>query len=76
MQDKLILLRKKNNITQREIADLLGISEKQYSYKENGKAKFNGDEMFAIAKYFNLLVDDIFLPTIHQNGEILKAKGE
>lgn len=74
MQDKLILMRKKTNTTQEKLAELLGISKKQYSYKENGKAKFNGDEMFVIASYFGVLVDDIFLPTIHQNGENAKKE--
>ncbi len=71
MQSKLIILRKEKKVTQEELANLLGISVKQYGYKEIGKAKFNGDEMFKIAKYFNLTIDDIFLPSYHQNGEII-----
>ena len=69
MQSKLIILRKQKKIKQDVIANMLGISVKQYSYKENGKAKFDGDEMFKIAEYFKLKVDDIFLPTYHQIGE-------
>lgn len=69
MQSKLILLRKEQKIPQRTLANLIGISLKQYSYKENGKTKFNGDEMFEIAKFFNKQIEDIFLPTFHQNGE-------
>ncbi len=74
MQSKLIILRKQRKISQETIANLLGISMKQYSYKENGKAKFDGDEMFQIADYFNLRVDDIFLPSYHQNGELSDKK--
>lgn len=70
MQEKLILLRKQRGTTQRELADILGITPKQYGFKENGKSKFNGDEMFKIADYYNLKIDDIFLPTIHQFGEL------
>ena len=70
MQSKLILLRKEQKITQNELAQLLGITTKQYGSNELGKTKFNGDEMFKIAEYFNLKVDDIFLPTTHQNGEL------
>ena len=69
MQEKLLILRKQNNITQDEIARMLGISVKQYNYKENGKSKFNCDEMFKISNYFNKKIDEIFLPTTHQNGE-------
>lgn len=72
MQEKLLLLRKQNNITQKELAELLGITTKQFCSKENGKVKFNGDEMFKIADYFKLKVDDIFLPTTHQNGELFE----
>ncbi len=69
MQSKLLLIRKENKITQAYLANLLGITSKQYSAKELGKVKFNGDEMFTIANFFNKKVDDIFLPTTHQNGE-------
>lgn len=69
MQEKLLLLRKKNNITQETLAKLIGITAKQYGNKERGMVKFDGDEMFKIADYFKLKVDDIFLPTTHQNGE-------
>ena len=69
MQDKLILLRKKTGTNQKELAKLLNISVKQYGFKETGRTKFNGDEMFLIAQHFKLKVEDIFLPTTHQNGE-------
>ena len=70
MQDKLILLRKQRGVAQKELSDVLGITPKQFSQKELGKSKFNGDEMFKIADYFNLKIDDIFLPTTHQNGDL------
>lgn len=62
MQNNLILLRKNNNITQKKLAIFLSISEVQYGKKEKGIAEFTQDEMFKIADYFNLKVDDIFLP--------------
>lgn len=76
MQEKLIILRKQKNITQKELSDLIGITTKQYGLKENGISKFNGDEMFKIADYFEMKIDDIFLPTVHQNGDNLKEKKE
>lgn len=69
MQEKLIIIRKQKDLTQKELANLIGITPKQYGLKENGDCKFNGDEMFKIADFFNMKVDDIFLPTTHQNGE-------
>lgn len=68
MQEKLLLIRKNKKIPQREMADLLGISTNQYNLKENGKYNFDCDEMFQIADYFKMKIDDIFLPTTHRNG--------
>ena len=61
MQEKLILLRTEKGIKQKTLATILGITP---------KVKFNGDEMFLISGYFKLPIDQIFLPTIHQNGEL------
>lgn len=70
MQEKLILLRKSKKVSQEKLARIINISPKQFSLKEIGTYKFNSDEMFKIAEYFNMKLDDIFLPTYHQNGEI------
>lgn len=74
MQTQLMVLRKERKVNQETLANLLGISVKQYGYKENGKSKFNGDEMFLIADYFNLKITDIFLPSYHQNGELIQKE--
>lgn len=68
MQERLIILRKKKNVTQRQLADLLGISVKAYGFKELGKTEFTMNEMFLIAKYFSKNIDEIFLPSLLQNG--------
>lgn len=68
MQDKLILIRKKTGTSQEKMAKLLGINPKTYSYKELGKNEFSMNEMFKIAKYFNMHIEDIFLPSLLQNG--------
>lgn len=70
MQEKLIILRKKENVSQETLANLIGITVKQYGAKENGKARFYVDETFKIANYFGLSVEDIFLPSNHQIGEL------
>ncbi|MCT7752238.1 MAG: helix-turn-helix domain-containing protein [Lactobacillus iners] len=63
MQWKLIKLRKERKITQKDLADFIGISESSYINKETGKFQFKQNEMFMISNYFNKKVDDIFLPT-------------
>lgn len=60
MQEKLILLRKRNKVTQKEIANLLNISPKTYSLKEMGKVQFKQNEMYSIAKFFNEDINNIF----------------
>lgn len=68
MQKKLILLMKENGITQRKIAEIIGISEKQVGCKLKGETNFLGDEMFAISNFFQLPIEEIFLPSMYQNG--------
>lgn len=68
MQDNLILLLKKNNLSQRWLAEFLSVSDKQIGKKLNGEAPFKSDEMFKIANYFNKSIDEIFLPRMYENG--------
>lgn len=68
MQEKLIMLRKKEGVTQETLSKLLGINPKTYSSKELGKTQFSMNEMFIIAKYFNMEIEDIFLPSLLHNG--------
>lgn len=68
MQKKLILLLKENNITQRKLAEIIGISEKQIARKLKGETNFLGDEMFKISDFFGLPIEEIFLPSMYQNG--------
>lgn len=55
-------------MTQAEIADYLGISTKTYRSKELGNSEFTMDEMFKIAKLFNMRIDDIFSPREYRVG--------
>ena len=68
MQYKLIMLRKKNGITQDTMGKLLKIASKTYASKETGKTEFTMNEMFEISNYFKLNIEDIFIPRILQNG--------
>ena len=62
MQEKLLVLRKKMGISQRELASYLGISLKSYSMKERGDRQFTLDEMFKLRDFFGLGIEDIFMP--------------
>ena len=69
VQEKLIRLRKVYNVTQKELAEYLKITDRTYQNKESGKTAFSSDQMFALAMYFKKPIEDIFLPSTHQNGE-------
>lgn len=68
MQGKLILLMKEKNITNRELASKIGISEKQLGLKLKGETDFKSSEMFKISKIFHRNIDEIFLPSMYENG--------
>lgn len=69
MQSILLMLRKEQKkATQQEVANYLGISVATYRAKELGRREFTQDEMFALSKYFERPIDQIFLPRNYQNG--------
>lgn len=53
MQRLLIGYRKERGETQKDVADLLGVSEESYRNKELGKTQFKMDEMFVLASHYN-----------------------
>ena len=69
MQLLLYDLRKnQNKLTQKDIAQYLGISTKSYRDKEKGKQEFTQDEMFKLSIFFKKPIDKIFLPREFQFG--------
>ena len=61
MKNNIRLLREKNNLTQQDLADTLGVSRQTIISLENGK--YNPSIMLAygIAKTFNLKIEEVFL---------------
>ncbi|WP_086348661.1 helix-turn-helix transcriptional regulator [Candidatus Enterococcus clewellii] len=69
MQSRLSKIRKNYlGMTQKEVAEMLGISPHSYSRKERGLCEFTQDEMLLLYKKTGLSIHYIFLPTKHQNG--------
>lgn len=68
MQGKLILLMKENNITNKQLAQILSISEKQIGKKIRGECDFKSKECFILSEYFNKSIEEIFLPSMYENG--------
>ena len=69
MQEKLLLLRKRRNFSQKFVADELGLSVTQYGAKERGEYEFTSDEMFKAKELFGVHLEDIFTPRSHQNDD-------
>lgn len=68
MQEKLLVIRKREKLSQKDVAMKVGISVKQYGEKERGETCFTSDEMFEIGEIFAMPIGEIFLPRKHQNG--------
>lgn len=75
MQEKLLVLRKKMGISQRELASYLGISLKSYSMKERGERQFTLDEMFKLRDFFDMRIEDIFHPVVTKTVTKARNKG-
>lgn len=50
-------LRKKRGLTQQQIANVLGISQSNYSYWESGKVKIDENSLKKLALYYDVSVD-------------------
>jgi len=74
MQEKLILLKEQKSLTNKEMAEMLGITPIQYRKKEKGEVQFKLNEMVKLSEYFGKTMDEIFLPSKHQNGALNKIK--
>lgn len=66
-------LRKYNELTYKDMADLINVSPRTYSDKEKGISQFKQYEMFIISRRFQKSIDEIFLPEnfmIHEVDEM------
>ena len=61
MQNRLEALRKQRGIRQEELAAALGVSRQTISSLEKGRYNPSILLAFKIARYFDLLIEDIFL---------------
>jgi len=75
-QEKLASIRRSKNISQRELAELIGVETNTYNNKELGKTQFKSSEMFLISNKFDMKIDDIFLPPNFMFYEVNKEAEE
>ncbi|AFJ02641.1 Transcriptional regulator, Cro/CI family [Methylophaga frappieri] len=67
MNNTLRVLRNQHGISQAEIASQLNVSRQTINSIENGKYDPSLPLAFKIAQYFQLKIEDIFLPDEHRH---------
>lgn len=58
-------MRKTRGISQQQICDYTGMSQKYLSDLENGKRNIGLDTVVCLANYFNISIGDFFLEVEH-----------
>ena len=69
LSEKLYELRKKDGLSQEQLAEQLGVSRQAISKWESGKAVPESDTLISISKYF-----DVTLDYLMKENESLKAR--
>lgn len=60
MQNRLKAIRQAHKKRAGDMAELIGVTADSYTKKENGHYQFKLNEMFLIAKEFNMRIEDVF----------------
>lgn len=66
---KLKKLRIRKNLTQQELAEELGITQKQISRYEKGERNFKQDFLVKLSEYFNVPISEFFSEDIKNNKQ-------
>lgn len=72
-KDKIKCLRKKQNYTQQQVADILGIDRSTYSFYEIGKTRPKLEILKSIAKIFNVSVDELLYEDVNENESLVSS---
>lgn len=72
LNEKLIKLRKENNLSQEEFGNIINISRQAVSKWENGETKPDIDKIQEIGKYFNLSFDYLLNDEIETPEPVVK----
>lgn len=64
-REKIRLIRSTNRLTIKQVADVLGLSGKQYGSKERGRYPFLGDELALLADFFEVDPGFFYTKDVH-----------
>ena len=73
-KDKLPKLRKNNNITQEQLADMLGVSRQAVSKWESGLSIPDMEKIIEMCKIFNCQIEELLDDGVTSNHTTLKAQ--
>lgn len=74
--DKILLLRKREGISQEELANQLNTSRQAISKWENGQSTPDLDKIVALSKYFNVTTDELLTDSIKIEATLNKNQYE
>ena len=63
MKNRIKDLREDHDLTQRQIADGIGITQRKYSYIETGVQPLMDDLLVRLARYYGVSIDYLLLQT-------------
>lgn len=66
-------LREDNDLLQKDVAALLGISQQYYSEYENGKRTITIPHLITLAKYYNVSIDYLVGLSNNKNNDMKKT---
>lgn len=69
-------LRKKRNLTQKDVADAIGITFQTYSYYETGRTKPTPETLCKLADFFGVTVDELLgrSPQLFDDARVPKTE--
>ena len=59
LNEKILILRKRKKVSQKELADAIGINSSNIPHYESGFYKPGADILIKLAQYFDITLDDL-----------------
>lgn len=63
MKNRIRDLREDHDLTQQELADAIGITQRKYSYLETGTQQLTDEILVKLANYYNVSIDYLLMQT-------------
>lgn len=67
MKNRIKDLREDHDLTQQQIADAIGITQRKYSYLETGTQQLTDEILVALANYYDVSIDYLLMQTKTKN---------